>query len=215
MQRTAIYLVLIPAITLSICLNGCKSHEPHIENGTKFTKADSVTEKYLDLEDSILIVWNTIVNDDNLKIQTMHDLLHQLLVSNTLDKDELISLENRLNELDGMKITQESIKDPIHVYEYDLASKTLVNELINLTSSVEPFKKDPLQIILATIQDADSRVRENRFNYDKIAYEFNQFVERNEAFLNEQDQNLSTAKKGLFQISSESQGSPATSAFQN
>jgi hypothetical protein len=189
-------LIVTAGLGISSILTSCTKSTVH-ESQTTFTKADSLTDKYLELEDSMLVAWNKLISDDNVKIRTMHNLVHELLVSGQYDKDELITMENRLNQLSEISFTQESIKDPILVEEYDFATNTLVSELVTLAESHEAFAHNKvLQSLVEGIKQADQRVEENRSNYDMIADEFNKFIDHNKTLLTD----IEAEKKALFQM---------------
>ena len=64
---------------VSVILFNCgKKGEMH---QTTFTRADSLTDLYLSLQDSMLQSWNIMINDDNQKIKAMHNLLHELMIT--------------------------------------------------------------------------------------------------------------------------------------
>ncbi len=202
MQNLKTYLFAVPTL-LFAGLFACKGPETHLQSNIKFTKVDSLTERYLNLEDSILYAWNTLINEDNHKIRLMHDLVHQLLESKELEKDQekLIILENQLNMLSGMKITHESIKDSGLVHAYDSASHMIVMELLALTESYERYADDrKVQKIVSAIRETNLRSDINRSNYDLVAGQFNNFIERNKDYLSDNDQNLTVEKKPLFQM---------------
>ena len=168
-----------------------------------FTKIDSLTENYLTLQDSMLQAWNVMVKDENEKIRAMHDLLHTLLASPHDDKDRLVSLEQRLNQLERIRFTQKSMSNPHVVEEYDFSSNSLISELISFAESDPTFSENtPLQKMVDRIRIADQRVNIYRSDYDAAAADFNLFLEKNKAYLKEIDQSDSPQKKPLFQMAS-------------
>ena len=86
----------IVMIGWAVSMAACNGKNATAKMG-EFTKADSLTETYLMLQDSMLQSWNVMVKDENEKIRAMHDLLHSLLASKSNDKDQLVSLEQRLD----------------------------------------------------------------------------------------------------------------------
>src|SRR5690606_28950701 len=100
------------------------------------------TDQFLRYQDSMLYAWNRLVNDDTRKIRAMHDLLHRLMTNGQHDQGELIALEQRLNSLSELSITQESINDATLVEEYDFTTSSLVTELLSLARSDESFAED-------------------------------------------------------------------------
>lgn len=192
-------LIGILFISVGFILSNCSKSESNQRHQTAFTKADSLTARYLELHDSMLVAWNKLISNDNAKIRTMHNLVHELLVSSQYDKEELIAIENRLNQLSEITFTQESIGDPTLIEEYDFATNTLVSELVTLAQSHEAFAHNKvLQKLTEEIRQSDQQVEENRSNYDTIAEEFNKFLEHNKTMLTDID----AEQKALFQVTS-------------
>lgn len=170
---------------------------------TEFTKADSLTDTYLALQDTMLQVWNTMIHDDNRKIKTMHHLLQELNRSNPEKREALDDYESRLDDLPDMRYDQASMSDSEVVSEYDFASNSLVTELIALAESQPEFAYNPtLQKLVDSIRAADQRVSNYRQEYDEIALRFNRFVERNRNSLEVLEED-STLLKPLFQMAAE------------
>ena len=72
----------LPAFLVSLTFLGgmlCCAKKVDIHH-TTFTKADSVTDIYLSLHDSVLRPWNMMIHDDNQKLKAMRNLLHELQV---------------------------------------------------------------------------------------------------------------------------------------
>ena len=198
-MKSISFLTLKSTLYFSIAfvLFSCGKSENNQEYQTTFTKADSLTAKYLELEDSMLVAWNKLISNDNTKIRTMHNLVHELLVSSQYDKEELITIESRLNQLSEITFTQESIADPSLIEEYDFATNTLVSELVTLAQAHEAFAHNKvLQRLVEEIRQFDQQVEVNRSNYDLIADEFNKFLEHNKTMLTDVD----GEEKALFQV---------------
>jgi septal ring factor EnvC (AmiA/AmiB activator) len=192
--------ILFSCSLFTIC--GCGDHGN--SDQTQFTKADSLTETYLDLKDSMLETWNTMINDDNQKIKSMHHLLHELKVSNPGLRDQLKSYEEQLERLTLSRYTQKSMENTDVVEEYDFASNSLVTELVSLAESQTQFAYNTtLQKLVEGIRTADQRVDNYRQEYDQIAASFNQFIDENKVWLKEIDQDSSMEKKPLFQMVAE------------
>lgn len=169
-----------------------------------FTKADSLTETYLNLKDSMLGVWNTMINDDNQKIKAMNNLLHELKISNPAQSDDYQSYEERLEVLAQSRYTQKSMENTQIVEEYDFSSNSLVADLIALAESQRQFAYNPtLQKLVEEIRTADQRVNNYRQEYDQIAIAYNQFIDENKLFLKEIDQDTFLEKKPLFHMVAE------------
>jgi hypothetical protein len=169
-----------------------------------FTKADSLTETYLALQDTMLHSWNVMINDDNQKLEAMHNLLHELIVSASADPALLKSYQERLFQLKRLRYTQKTMANNDVVEEYDFASNTLVSELLALAESQRQFAYNTtLQKLADEIRLAETRVGEFREQYDLITTRYNAFVENNQKFLKEVDSDSFLEKKPLFQMVAE------------
>jgi hypothetical protein len=166
-----------------------------------FTKADSLTDRYLAFQDSMLLSWNVMINDDNQKIRAMHNLLHELLVISTDERDQITKYEEQLEQLIRLRYTQKSMGNADVVEEYDFASTTLVRELISLAETTPEYPKNStLQKLVDDIRLADERVINYREDYDMIVIDYNQFLDENKPYLEEANRNDTLEKKYLFQM---------------
>jgi hypothetical protein len=195
------------SVSLIVCyvsiLCSCRE-KPKEKLTTNFTKADSLTDTYLDLQDSMVRIWNIMINDDNQKIEAMQKLVQTLKTLNTIDPTILASYEERISQLKGSRYTQESMANADVVEEYDFASNALVSELISLTESQTQFAYNTtLQRLVDDIRAADQRVNNYRTEYDEIAAAYNNFVEKNKNFLKELSIDSVVEKKPLFQIATD------------
>ncbi len=191
------------SVLVACCIAGLLACGGKNSNGKggDFTKIDSLTETYLMLQDSMLQSWNVMANDENEKIRSMHELLHTLLSLQHYDKDQLISLEKRLEQLKRIRFTQKTMSNPHVVEEYDFASNSLISEIISLAESDPQFSaSNELQTMVDRIRTADQRVNTYRTDYDASTAEFNRFLEKYQGYLKDIDQNSSAQKRPLFQM---------------
>lgn len=170
---------------------------------THFTKADSLTDTYLELKDTMLESWNSMINDDNQKLKAMGNLLHELMVSNPSKREELQGYQERLDQLVHSRYTQKTMENEHVIEEYDFASNSLVTELIALAESQPQFGYNTtLQKLVETIRTAEQRVENYRAEYDEVAMKYNEFIEHNKEFLHEIEEDT-MSKKALFQTVAE------------
>jgi hypothetical protein len=180
------------------------SEKKEVTGRTAFTKVDSLTDTYLALQDSMLQAWNLMINDDNHKIKSMHNLVHELMVSGKTDNEELVSLEQRLEQLSHLRYSPKTMANGDVVEEYDFASASLISEMISIAESRPEFTYNTtLQKLVEEITKADQRVSAYREQYDRVVASYNSFVDQNNAYLKEIDQNSPLEKKPLFQMASE------------
>lgn len=164
---------------------------------TTFTKADSVTDSYLSLQDSVIRSWNIMINDDNQKIKAMRNLLHELTV--TSSEEEFEVYEGRLDRLKDLRYDQESMVNQHIIAQYDLASSSLASELINIAEARSEFSYNTtLQKLVQEIRITDQRVALFRYEYDAITKKYNSFLQTNINYLNDLSQKDSMALRPLF-----------------
>jgi len=175
-----------------------------MESHNRFSKADSLTEVCLGLQDTLLQVWNTMIHDDNRKVRALHHLVNELRISHPEKKEDLDDYEKRLDELLSMRYDQRSMSDPEVVTEYDFASGSLVTELTALAESLTEYTRNTsLQKLVESIRQADQRVMNYRAEYDDIASRFNLFIEHNYDLLGDIYADTSGAKVPLFQMAAD------------
>ncbi|MBX2963933.1 MAG: LemA family protein [Cyclobacteriaceae bacterium] len=174
------------------------------ESVTSFTKTDSLTEIYLNLQDSILTAWNLMINDDNKKILAMHALVHELQVTGKFDAEKLETLDERIQQLKRIRYTPKSLANTDVIDEYDFASNSLVAELISLAESHSAFAYNTtLQSLVETIRTAEQRIENYRTEYDAVVTHYNQFIMANRDHMKEIDNTGTVEKKPVFHMVSE------------
>ena len=186
--------------TCSIVVLSCGEKKTDFSDAT-FTKADSLTDRYLAFQDSMLLSWNVMINDDNQKIRAMHSLLHELLVISADERDQITKYEEQLEQLIRLRYTQKSMGNADVIEEYDFASTTLVRELISLAETTPEYQKNSaLQKLVDDIRLADERVINYREDYDLIVMDYNKFLDENKSYLEDANRNDTLEKKYLFQM---------------
>ena len=197
------YLNFVAVIGVCCTFWNCGEKHPARQE-TTFSKADSLTELYLSLQDSMLLTWNLMMHDDNEKLKDMHNLIHELMVSNPGHREELAAFEERLGQLERLRYTPKTMANIDVVEEYDFASNTLVTEIIALAESQTEFAyNSTLQKLTDHIREADQRMATYREDYDAIVVAYNTFLEKNKSYLHEIDENSTFEKRPLFQMVAE------------
>ncbi len=168
---------------------------------TYFTKEDSLTDRYLVLQDSMLQTWNLMMNDDNQKIKSMHFLLHELAIAKQISAEQIETLKHRMAQLVRIRYTQKTMANVDVVEEYDFATNSLVAELVALATAVPNFEQNPtLQGLAEEISMADQRVYIYRADYDVIADRYNEFLHQHKTLIKSIDESCSLEKKPLFDM---------------
>ncbi len=187
----------------ALILAGCDNPKTR-DMATHFTHVDSLTEVYLDLQDSLHTAWNLMINDDNQKIKAMQNLLHELKISAQLDPEKAESLDHRIEQLKRIRYTPKSMSNPDLVAEYDFASNSLVNELISLSEGHTAFAYNTtMQNLVNQIRKAEESIEHYRSDYDAIVVVYNKFILENKDHMREIDHTSKVEKKPQFQMVSE------------
>lgn len=197
MIKKASYIVLITSL---IWLLSCNKQQA-TQQKTTFTKIDSLTETYLILQDSLLHAWNVMVWDEKEKTKAMHGLIQMMHQKEEFDDKELVTLEQRLDQLDRIRFTQKSLANNYVIEEYDFASNSLVSEILSLAEADTEFVKNmAAQRLIDKVKMCEQRVGEYRSQYDRVASRYNAFLEKNKDYIKEIDKDYTGEKRALFRM---------------
>ncbi|HNP06903.1 MAG TPA: hypothetical protein PKN99_04720 [Cyclobacteriaceae bacterium] len=197
MIKKASYIVLITSL---IWLLSCNKQQA-TQQKTTFTKIDSLTETYLILQDSLLHAWNVMVWDEKEKTKAMHGLIQMMHQKEEFDDKELVTLEQRLDQLDRIRFTQKSLANNYVIEEYDFASNSLVSEILSLAEADTEFVKNmAAQRLIDKVKMSEQRVGEYRSQYDRVASRYNAFLEKNKDYIKEIDKDYTGEKRALFRM---------------
>lgn len=159
-----------------------------IHEHTTFSKADSLTDAYLVLSDSVLQSWNRIVGNEIDKSRALQEIITDLDNASLLTEELRESFQVRMEQLEKIRFTQESIADPQSVEDYDLAFQSIVDDLSKLT-------KDNANNLFKSLQE-NSLTR--RLSYDSLARSLNEFLQENRSVLKDVNANNELDAKPLF-----------------
>lgn len=192
----------IIGIAIFCALIACRKDDTSATSPT-FTKADSLTEFYLTLQDSMLRSWNIMTNDDNQKIAAMHSLLKELELASAGGNESFEDFRHQLERLAEIRYDRMSLAKADVVEEYDFASNLLVSELISLAETNPDFPySHKMQQLVDQIRIADQRVNLLRGDYDAITARYNAFIRENHRYLTDIAPADSLDLRPLFQMSS-------------
>ncbi|HEY8936788.1 MAG TPA: LemA family protein [Cyclobacteriaceae bacterium] len=199
-MRSVSPLCGIASLSLMLFLLSCQEKKTP-PAPTSFTKTDSLTDTYLSLQDSVLQAWNMMLDDDNQKIKAMHNLTHELMVTDKEDIEKLVSIEQRLEQLTTLRYNQQTMGNPEVVEQYDFATNSLISELISIAEAQAEFQyNSTLQKLVDNINLADQRVNSYREEYDYIISRYNRFLEENKTYLKEIDPQARFEKMPVFEM---------------
>lgn len=187
MKNLSLIGLAVVALFACACSTSNSIHEH-----TRFSKADSLTDAYLVLSDSVLQSWNRIVGNEVDKSRTLQELIDDLDNAQLLSDELRESFAVRVDQLEKIRFTQESIDDNQIVEDYDLALQSIVDDLSKLANT--PGSPDP-RTMFKFLQE-NSVV--NRQLYDSLARTFNEFVQKNKAALKDVEMGQELDEKPLF-----------------
>lgn len=198
MAKKALYIIITGALLVSW---SCHRQDTRRDK-TSFTKVDSLTETYLTLQDSLLHAWNVMAWDEKEKIKAMHNLIHLMHEQDEFDDEQLISLEQRLDQLNRIRYTQKTVANAYLIEEYDFASNSLISEILSMAESDSEFiKNESVQKSVDKVKMTDQRVPFLRMQYDKVAASYNSFLDANKKYLKDIDKDCTGEKISQFQSS--------------
>lgn len=161
-----------------------------IHEHTTFSKADSVTDAYLVLSDSVLQAWNRVVSNEIDKSRSLQWIITDLDNGSLLSDELRESFQVRMEQLEKIRFTQETISDPQIVEDYDVAFQSIVDDLAKIT-------KDDTDSLFKYLKELSKR---NRLSYDNFARSFNSFLQENRSMLKDINANNELDAKPLFSV---------------
>ena len=189
---------IIPVIFLQ-----CGNKTEAVED-LSYSHADSITEVYLMLQDSLHDTWSMMLSDDNEKIKAMKSLVHEMKIGTQFTPEKLAALEERIDQLASIRYTPKTMTNIDVVEEYDFASNSLVTELVSMAESLPSFSYNTtIQKLVEEIRSADMRVENYRADYDSVALAYNRFIEQHITSIKEIIEEDTVMKKALFTSDSE------------
>src|SRR5688572_6562992 len=168
-------LSLIGLAVMALFACACSTSNS-IQEHTRFSKADSLTDAYLVLSDSVLQSWNRIVGNEMDKSRTLQELIEDLDNAQLLTDELRESFAVRIDQLEKIRFTQETIGDWQIVQDYDLALQSLIDDIAKISKSPGPDANAMFKYL-----QENSFI--NRVSYDSLARTFNEFVQKNKATL--------------------------------
>lgn len=178
--------------------------KPKVQEDMAYTHADSITEVYLMLQDSLHDTWNMMLSDDNEKIKAMKSLVHEMEIGTQFSPEKLAALDERIDQLIKIRYTPKTIGNTDVVEEYDFASNSLVTELISMAESLSSFSyNSTIQKLVEQIRSADLRVDNYRAEYDSVAAVYNRFIDGHANSIKEITNADTVMKKVLFSSETE------------
>ena len=149
-------------------------------------RIDSLQVVYNYLSDSVNLTWKEMIKDDDQKIQNLQLLLDAVEDTGNFDADQLATLRERVNKLKDLRYTQQSMEESNLIDEYDLAVKSVKNEVITFAQAQPGYEDNTIMKgFINEIENADNQVLFYRIDYDHVAKSYNDFIDSHQNELDE------------------------------
>jgi hypothetical protein len=169
--------------------------------------ADSLQTQLIVLNDSVNQAWEGLITSDQLREQSLKDLLEQISALPNHNKSLHDSLVKEQAGLSRIRYSSPPALTPAVIDTYDTESDKLKSRVYQLGNSTPGFAACVLcGELMENIEKADNQTLFNRINYDRHAMVYNAFIKKHAtdlAAIKPAYENLSPLP--LFQISSRNQ----------
>lgn len=183
---------------------GCNNHPENKTTEADFSKIDSLRATFLTIEDSLVHTWNVMINDDNKKIKSLKRLVQEVIYAGGVDSMITKGMIHEVKLLKSKRYTWETMADSGLIDYYDSISNALVNSIITLATSHEEFERNiVMNEMIDEINQAEGKILFYRLDYDEVAKMHNQFLEQNQALMNDIDSEGNQKKLPIFELPSE------------
>ncbi|MDO1448264.1 hypothetical protein Q0590_18460 [Rhodocytophaga aerolata] len=140
---------------------------------------DSLQTQLIVLNDSVNQAWQVLVESDQLKEQSLKDLLEQIATLKNYNKPLHASLLKEQAALSQMRYTTPAALSSAIIDAYDAKSDSLKTGVYSLGASTPGFDSCALcGELKESIEKADNQTLFNRINYDKQAQAYNAFIKK-------------------------------------
>ena len=192
-------LHFLPLILL-IVWSGCTHRTSEITQRKTVSEVDSLTDVYLQLQDSMWMAWQKLLKDETQRVNSLEAAVEHLTAHEVFSAQVSQNRHFHLKQHSGIKITTRTMADKHMVHEYDQACRTLMSEINSITAGNTAFKKDSNCLLLChQVLRTEAETQLYRQRYDSLALAFNQFLARHQAVMKEIDPDCTLKEIPVFQ----------------
>lgn len=164
-----------------------------------FTKADTLTEEWLALDEALHHRWLQITHHEQVFAEHLRDLFNRMSVLQPVAADMHERIERQLDQLERIRLTARNMENPDVIEEHDRARLALTSDLFNLVGQEDRYLSDSN---IASLAEAIKRYQEltwvKRLAYDSFAGEYNRFLKMNYHFIADDTVHQPPPRKPLF-----------------
>jgi hypothetical protein len=140
---------------------------------------DSLRQVYYYLNDTLEYTWESMMEDEDNRLQDMQLLLNEIRKTDTYAVDSLDSLSQMLGVLRLIRYDSTSVGDPNLINRYDSLSRRTSETLVRYAETLPDAMYDPaINILIDRVLAASSSAVLYRLSYDKFINDFNFFLEK-------------------------------------
>ena len=185
-------------ILLVMLLNACNK-----KSSTSLTPTaiDSLKSVFQDINSDLETTWSEMMQDDDEKLDNMRRILQEVEYSGNYNRLKLDSLKQDIDHLASVRYDQQTMSDSELINLYDSLTNQVMGKVTIFTTRLEQFEQYPIMgRLLQEVFEADERVLRYRIDYDKIAKQYNAFIETHEPDMQVLTRQNDLQPKPLFEL---------------
>lgn len=195
------FIALTATISVfSIACSDNKQPETTQQRVEVTTSTPTVSDQILALNDSANIAWHAMIQLDSQKFANIKRLVEEISYCKKYDEKGVAKALKLTAEISSLQYTQANLSDSI-ITLYDTKTDELIRFVRNLKDNTKEITQHPLADQLENeIMEADGQLVTYRSNYDLIATEFNNILDRNKDAIDADSRLKTLEKKRLFSV---------------
>jgi hypothetical protein len=157
---------------------------------------DSLRSVYYQLNDTIQYTWQSMMEDEDGKLQDMQLLLNEIRKADVYHSDSLDSLEQMMQAMRLIRYDSVSVGKPSLINRYDSLALLTAETLVRFAEDLPDANYDPMiNVLLDRVLTAGSDAVLYRLSYDRFIADFNLFLEKYRNVMADIDSSGSSAYK--------------------
>jgi hypothetical protein len=119
-----------------------------------------------------------MIKDDDEKLDNLRRVLQEVEYSGNYNRLKLDSLKKNIDQLEAARYNPATMSDSDLINRYDSMTNQVMGEVTVFTTRLAQFEQYPIMgQLLQEVFEADDRVLHHRIEYDRIAKQYNAFLE--------------------------------------
>jgi hypothetical protein len=165
----------------------------------QFTKADTLMDQLLVLQDSLHHRWLRVSMYEQLHNDYLKQLFQKAVSLRTLPAHEHIAIDQQIIQLQQIQLNPRNMANPDVIREHDLARHALTTDIFLLVDLHDLHLKDSgIAHLARQIQGCQDATWTLRQTYDSLAHHYNQFLYQHREALVDHDPAAAHLPRPLF-----------------